>query len=153
MLSILIRVPSRLLPAKLEQAVHGHRCLCDALLLVEENSDACSRRHETHLTSDDNFVALYHHKKAHAATQSSDPHSPFLTAEPTMLGGLSYLFHGVPTPRMGAVLWILIHGYTQASHPYVHSSGARLAQLLRVSASVGAETLVPERAFSYNSGR
>jgi hypothetical protein len=46
MLSTLIRAPSRLLPAKLEQAVHGHRCLCDALLLVEENWDACSRRHE-----------------------------------------------------------------------------------------------------------
>jgi hypothetical protein len=40
MLSTLIRAPSRLLPAKLEQAVHGHRCLCDALLLVEENWDA-----------------------------------------------------------------------------------------------------------------
>jgi hypothetical protein len=58
-----------------------------------------------------------------------------------MLGGLSYLFHGV-ADRIRAGLWILIQGvYSPAPHPYVHSIGARLVQPLRVSASVGAETL------------
>ena len=47
MLSTPARVPSRLLPPMLEQAVHGRRCLYNALLLVEENWGACSTRHES----------------------------------------------------------------------------------------------------------
>ena len=47
MLSTPTRAPSHLLPAMLEQAIHGHRCLCNALLLVEENWGACSTRHES----------------------------------------------------------------------------------------------------------
>ena len=46
------------------------------------------------------------------------------------------------TIGIGAGLWILIHGCcSPVPDPYVHSIGARLAQPLRVSASVGAETL------------
>jgi hypothetical protein len=47
MLSTPTRAPSHLLPAMLEQASHGHWCLCTASLLVEENSGACSTRHES----------------------------------------------------------------------------------------------------------
>jgi hypothetical protein len=93
MLSTLIRAPSRLMPAKLEQAVQGHRCLCDALLLVEEIGTLAVGGMKNRLTSDDNFVALHHPKKTHAATGSS---LLFLTAEPAMLGG-AHLLHGVPT--------------------------------------------------------
>jgi hypothetical protein len=61
------------------------------------------------------------------------------------LGGL---FHG-SADRIGAGLWILIHGYNPAPDPYVHSIGARLAQPLRVSASVGRKPSLPRVGFAY----
>src|SRR6476660_9740062 len=47
MLSTPTHAPSHLLPAMLWQAIHGHRCLYNALLLVEENWGACSTQHES----------------------------------------------------------------------------------------------------------